>query len=226
MNAVLYFSCSGQSKAAATYLADKLGFCVCDILTCAERNFENAAIVFPVHCQSYPPVLKRYFKELNAKFITLIATYGKASTGNAIYEAAKLFKNKVVAAAYIPAKHTYDFAGCGGALTVPDEVIQKVKSPSYIKIPGRSKNFFAGFLPAARSRAAIKIKKTADCVSCNTCGTSCPVGAMRCGKPSEKCVRCLKCVYLCPHDALYTKKSRLLKAYLKRARFDRVIIYV
>ncbi|MDE6597520.1 MAG: 4Fe-4S binding protein [Clostridia bacterium] len=226
MNAVLYFTCSGQSKAVAQNLAEKIDFCVYDILTCEQRNFESAVIVFPVHCQTYPPVLKSFFKELNAKYITLIATYGKASAGNAIYEAAKFFKNKIVAAAYIPAKHTYDLDGCDGTPTVPDELIQKIKAPSYIEIPRRVKNIFAGFFPAARSRAAIKINKTENCENCNVCGSSCPVGAMQYGKPTRKCVRCLKCVQLCPHGALQVKKSRVLKTYLKRARFERVIIYV
>ncbi|MDE7305891.1 MAG: 4Fe-4S binding protein [Clostridia bacterium] len=226
MNAVLYFSCSGQSKAVANYLAEKFDFCAYDILNCTERNFKSAVIVFPVHCQTYPPILKNFFKELNAQYITLIATYGKASAGNAIFEAAKFFKNKVVAAAYIPAKHTYDFDERDSAPTVPDEVIQKIKAPSYVKIPRRAKNIFAGLFPAARSRAAIKIEKTADCQNCNDCGKRCPVGAMQCGKPTRKCVRCLKCVYRCPHGALKVKKSRILKAYLKRKRFDRVIIYV
>ncbi len=226
MNAVLYFTCSGQSKAVAEYIAEKLNFPLYDITDCKETHFKSAVIVFPIHCQSYPRVLKSYFKNLNAEYITLIATYGKASPGNAIFKAARLFTNKVVAAAYIPAKHTYDFDGLNGDATVPDEIMQKIKAPSYIKIPRRAKNIFAGLFPAARSRTAIKIIKTEACANCNFCGESCPVGAMKCGKPSHKCVRCLKCVYSCPHGALIAKQSRILKAYLKRAHRERVIIYV
>lgn len=223
LNAVIYFSCSGQSKAVAKDLSERLGFDLYDTRSAEEKIFENVAIVFPVHCQSYPKPLKNLFKALDAKNITLIATYGRAHCGNALYEAAKIIKGEIVAAAYLPAKHTY--CETGETVLVPEDIICKMSSPSPIKIPKLKKTIFAGLLPSARSRMIIKIKKTDKCVNCGICAGLCPTGAIENGKISTKCIRCLKCVFNCPQNALTVKKSRILRQYLKKARFEETVIY-
>jgi len=223
MNAVIYFSCSGQCKAVAEALGEKIGFSVTDY-TLAEREYENAVIVFPVHCQGLPAPLKKFIKNFKAQYVTFIALYGQMSAGNAVYEAYKITGN-AVAAAYLPARHTYGGAEIATP-SVPDEVTEKILKPEYIKIPRRIKTPFAGLFPAARSRAIIKIKKTEKCVSCGICGGLCPTGAIENGEISSKCIRCLKCVLNCPHDALTVKKSWILKRYLKKPRFKKTIIYI
>ncbi len=65
-NAVVYFSCSGQSKAVAEYLADRLGYFLYETKNAEGKIFENAAIIFPVHCQNFPAPLKDYFMKLRA----------------------------------------------------------------------------------------------------------------------------------------------------------------
>ena len=223
MNAVIYFSCSGQSKAVAEDLAERLSFDLYETHSAEGKIFENVAIVFPVHCQSYPAPLKNFFKSLNSKYVALIATYGRAHCGNALYEAARLIKGEIIAGAYLPAKHTY--CETGETAFVPEEIIYKIKTPSPVKIPKLRKTPFAGFLPSIRSRMIISIKKTEKCVNCGICGGQCPVGAVKNGEISSKCIRCLKCVSGCPHNALEVKKSWILRRYLRKPRFEKTVIY-
>ena len=223
MNAVIYFSCSGQSKSVAEDLAARLGYDLYQASAVAGNCFENVAVVFSVHCQSYPAPLKNFFKTLNAKRVALIATYGRAHCGNALYEAAKLIKGEIIAGAYLPAKHTYCEAG--ETVLVPEEIVLKIGAPSPIKLPKLKKTPFAGFLPTLRSKLIIKIKNTKKCVSCGICMGQCPVGAIENGKISAKCIRCLKCVSNCPQGALAVKKSFILRRYLRKPRFEKTIIY-
>lgn len=230
MNAVIYFSCTGRSKAVALKLAEKTGFDLIEltpetlakILNC---EYENAAIVFPVHCQSFPKPMRKFFKNFHAENVTLVATYGSANAGNALYEAAKLLKKKPVAAAYVPCNHSYLYSEVEVS-GLPQEFTDKIFAPSAVHIPKRRKTPFAGFLPSLRSRAIIKIKRSGKCVNCGECNGVCPTSAMNCGRINSSCIRCLKCVYNCPHKALEIKKSRVLESYLKSTHCDETIIYI
>ena len=223
MNVVIYFSCSGQSKAVAERLGKKLNFEVIEY-TFSQNGYENAVLVFPVHCQGAPLPFKKFLKNFKAKYITYIALYGRMSAGNAIYEAYKIAGN-AVAGAYLPAAHTY-----GGVKTdppdIPEEIIKKISAPAYISLPRRLKAPFAGLFPSARSRAIIKIKKNEKCASCGVCENLCPAGAIKNGEINSRCIRCLKCVSVCPHNALTVKKSFILKRYLRKPRFTETLIYI
>lgn len=143
MNAVLYYSCSGQSKKFAEQSAKDINYPVYDI-TCLQNcdEFEKVIIVFPVHCQGVPEPLKAILKNIKAKHVILIATYGRANHGNALYEAAKLTGN-VIAAAYIPAKHTYNLNENYSSPNLPAEIKSRIENPVYIDIPKSRKTPFA-----------------------------------------------------------------------------------
>lgn len=223
MNAVIYFSCSGQSKAVAEDLAERLGFAIAEYPV-EEREFENAVIVFPVHAQTYPAAMKKFFETLEAQHVTLIATYGRVRYGNALYEAAKLIKGEIVAAAYLPANHTYYEKG--ETVLAPQEIINKIKAPNPVTIPKLKKTPFAGFMPRLRSRLSVKLKRNENCVSCGICGGLCPIGAIKNGKTNLKCTRCLKCAYGCPHGGLSVRISPILNLYLRKTEYGETVIYV
>lgn len=228
MNAVIYFSCSGQSLRVAKTLGEKLNYEVIDV--CSEIfntdiRFECIVAVFPVHCQGVPKQFKKVLKRIRADHIALVATYGGANPGNAVYEAAKLVTSTVVAGAYIPAKHTYNFED-DMEIIVPDELIEAIIDRRRISIEKRRKTPFASLFPEFRSRLIIKIFKTSKCNACAKCDRVCPVNAMKSGKPNRRCIRCLKCVYNCPYGALSFKKSSILKKYLESVEFNKVILYV
>lgn len=224
MNAVIYCSCTGHCKAVAQKLSARLGYTLTDY-TEATDNYSAAVIVFPVHCQSFPPFLKSFFQNVKAECAALIAIYGGARAGNAVYEAKKLIKAPVIAAAYLPSGHSYLNDGF-----IPDELpeafIAKICDPSPVYIPRRKKTPFAAFLPSLRSRAVIKILRNGKCVRCNKCGDGCPTGGIINGKTNLKCVRCLKCVASCPRGALEIKKTRVLCRYLEKAKQDETVLYI
>lgn len=225
MNAILYYSCSGQSKLVAEDLARRLDYNLYDI-NCVhgKAEFNKAVIIFPVHCQGVPIPLKPILKNITAKYTALIATYGRANPGNALYEASLLIKN-IVAAAYIPAKHTYNIDEIFSA-TLPEEIIERILNPKYIVIPKRRKTPFAGILPSFRSRLLLKIIRNSDCNRCNICTEICPVKAIINGHTNLKCTRCLKCVYACPKQALTIHKSLILKKYLIKPHTTVTLIYL
>ncbi|MCM1439417.1 MAG: 4Fe-4S binding protein [Roseburia sp.] len=230
MNSVIYYSCTGHGKKIAEAVADRLKTVPreltrdnLDDILC--EKFDAAIIIFPVHCQSYPAFLKKFFKGLNARTVSLIAVYGGADAGNAVYEAAKLIRATVNAAAYVPAGHSYlndGYVPDG----LPEALLEKLTNPAPVKIPKRRKTPFAGFLPSLRSRLIIKIRRNDTCVNCNTCGNNCPVGGIINGKTNRKCVRCLRCAEICPRGALEVKKTRVLCRYLKKTKHSETFLYV
>ena len=225
----MYFSCTGHGKAVAEILSARLGFMLKELNLRAQDGipdggYSTAVVVFPVHCQSYPAVLKKFFKELKAERVALIAVYGKADAGNAVFEAAKLISGKVVAAAYIPVGHSYLNDGYTPA-ELPEKLIEKILNPRPVAVPKRRKTPFAGFLPSLRSRLLVRIKRTEKCVNCNKCGENCPMGAIKNGRINAKCARCLKCVANCPEGALKVKKARILTRYLEKANRNEIILY-
>ena len=230
MNAVIYFSCTGRSKSVALCLAEKLGFISLELTKETQSgilcgNYENAVIVFPVHCQSFPKPMKKFFAKFTADNVSLVATYGSANAGNALFEAAELLRKNPVAAAYVPCNHSYMHSVIQtGAL--PQEFINKILSPAELSLPKRKKTPFAGFLPDLRSRAIVKIKRSSACGKCGFCNTVCPVSAMDYGVPNGKCIRCLKCVSSCKKNALEIKKKRVLESYLKSTHCNDLIVYI
>ncbi|MDE7084696.1 MAG: 4Fe-4S binding protein [Clostridia bacterium] len=230
MNAVIYFSCTGHSKAVAEVLAARLEFELTELNAqtqdkVIDGNYSAAVVVFPVHCQSYPVFMKRFFRQLKAERVALIATYGKADAGNAVFEAAKSISADIVAAAYIPVGHSYLNDGYTPS-ELPQALIEKIGTHSTVTVTKRKKTPFAGFLPSARSRILVKIKRNEKCVDCNICGSVCPMGAIEKGKTNAKCVRCLKCVASCPHGALEIKKARILARYLEKADCKETILFI
>ena len=112
------FSGSGHSLAVAKELSQMLD---CEIRPNDNKTAteDTAAVVFPVYCQNIPKPVKRFLKGLEAKYVALIATYGKISYGNVLYEAQKLLHRLVIAGAYIPMGHTYLDGDCEFDVTQP-----------------------------------------------------------------------------------------------------------
>lgn len=223
MNAVLYFTCSGQSKLAAEKISEKLGFSLIELRKDMNASYDTAVIVFPVHCQSIPKPLKAILKKITVKNAALVATYGKENPGNALLCVAKYFTN-IVAAAYLPTKHTYKDE-ISDIPDLPPEFYKKIAVPYGITIPKRKCTPFSNFLPSFRSRIIIKIKKLETCNGCEVCTSVCPADAIKNGLINSKCIRCLKCVCNCPQKALVVKQSFFLKRYLRKERINEIILY-
>lgn len=226
MNAVVFYSNTGQSKAIAIYFANQLGYPLVDIETKCAEHYQNLVLVFPVHCQNIPDIVKHFLKNVSVENLTAIATYGKMCCGNVLYEIQKNYQKNIVAGAYIPTKHSYidnDDVFCD--FDKLKHIVEKVKEPSYIQIPKLYKNPLADVFPKLRSKLGLTIQKNANCSGCNLCAERCSFEAIKSGKTNSNCIRCLRCVEACPHQALKIKLGLPLKIYLRKKKTQEVIIY-
>ncbi len=227
MNAVVFYSSTGESKAVATYFADALEYPLLNIEADCANSYQNLVLVFPVYCQNIPEIVNSFLEKIKVSYLTVIATYGKMCCGNVIYEIQKNHPHNIVAAAYVPTKHSYidnDTTFCDYSKL--NTVIEKIKNPSGVKLPKLYKNLLADIFPKLRSRIGLTIKKNANCTACNLCGKNCSCNAMHTGVTNADCIRCLRCVTICPHNALEVKIGLPLKLYLKKKKLNKIIIYV
>ncbi|MDE5756867.1 MAG: 4Fe-4S binding protein [Clostridia bacterium] len=225
-DAVVYYSNTNQSRRIAQYFADKLGYPFFDIYEVPYQNFDNLVLAFPIHCQALPDAVKDFLSQKQMTNLTLIATYGRMCHGNALHEAQRKYSHNIVAGAYVPTRHSYlqdeefdDFKSL-------EPIIQKVLAPSQIKIPKSYKNPFSDLFKLKRSQLGVKITNTDKCDGCGMCAQVCKCDAIADGVTNRKCIRCLKCVATCPQDALKFSLSLPMKAYLKKKKQDKLIIYV
>lgn len=227
MNAVIYYSNTGQSRSIAEYFASRLGYSVFSIENCANAHYENVLLVFPVLCQNIPTAVKEFLKGLSVDNLSVIATYGKMCYGNVLYEIQNKYKKNIVSGAYLPTKHAYienDTEFCDYGKLEP--IIQKIKAPSAIRLPRLYKNPLSNVFPSVRSRAGVRLYKNEKCNNCNICAQNCSLGAIQSGVANNKCIRCLKCVKLCPNRALSVKIRLPMRLYLKNKKRERIIIYI
>ena len=228
MTALFCFSGSGHSLAVANALGQVLG---CDVTEIGQNKetapiAETAVVVFPVYCQNIPSPVKSFLKALRAKYIALIATYGKISCGNVLYEAQRLVQGDVIAGAYIPTGHTFLDGRCEFDQQFLLPIAQRICSPQKAQIPKTRKNPLSDFFPGLRSRIGVKIIREVSCNSCGLCDTMCPTGAIRKGHIHSGCIRCLRCVTHCPQNALQYKNSWVLEQYLKRYHKEEYRLYL
>ncbi len=217
MNNVVYLSYTEQSKKIATYVGALLNYDAVPLEDVQDFTFQNLVLVFPVHCQNLPSAVKTVLPKIVAKNVVLIATYGKMSYGNALRELQTKLNAKVVCGIYLPTKHAY--------LKDDDEfkdfeklnvLVERLREGKEVIIPRSYKNPFASFFPKTRSKLGVRLIKNGRCNGCNLCKTRCNV---------YPCIRCLKCVNICPQKALDYKLTTFMGLYLKKKKKNDLIIY-
>ncbi len=227
MNAVVFYSNTGQSESVAKYLAQQLCYPIIDIAKVDDICYKNLVLVFPVHCQNIPDAVKAFLQAAKIEHLTAVATYGKMCHGNVLQEIQQRYHKNIVAGAYIPAKHSYienDVAFCDFERLTP--LVEKIKKPSKIVVPKSYKNPFANLFPRLRSGIGLKICRNSNCNQCDACTAHCPFKAIKSGVANNKCIRCMRCVTMCPHHALNIKIGLPLKLYLGKKKVNEIIIYV
>jgi len=225
-NAVVYYSNTGESKRIAEYFAAALDYGICDIYETQDKDFDNLVFVFPVHCQNLPSRADAFLSDTRVKNLTLIATYGRMCHGNVLWEAQKKYPHNVIAAAYVPTKHTYLDESGFNRFNELNDLIKKIRNPLPVTIPKSYKNLFAGFMKTNRTRMGVRIFKTDKCTSCGICTAACKNNAIVNGETGKNCIRCLKCVSECPSGALQFDLHPLMKMYLKKKKKDDLVIYI
>ena len=237
MNKVLYFSPTGSTAKIADYAAKYLNIEAIDLTTLAAResfnyslNYEYIVLCFPVYSQNIPKIVLDIIKKLRTKQIIFLASYGRMSMGDVLNEAKEIFKNhtKVIGGAYIPTKHTYKDGKYFQDYSKLNPLLDKItkKENNEVVFPKLKKNLFSNFFPLSRSRIGVKIKTTQNCNECNRCAQVCPTNSISKGIIKNKtCIRCLSCYVNCPYSGLEVKYSIFLKAYLKKDKLKKFIIY-
>ena len=224
MNKVIYYSNTNESKKIANYISLKTNYSLINILDLNNYSFDSIYLIFPVYYQSIPKEIRNIIKKIKAKKAIIIATYGHMNHGNALYDAKKLLDSMVVAAAYIPTKHSYikdddefnDYSKL-------DLIIERMTSNKEIIIPKSNKNIFANFIPIKRHQLQVKIIKNSNCNSCNKCNLICK--NIENGIVNNRCIRCLRCISNCPNKALDFKLSFFMRKYLSKKKKNDLIIY-
>lgn len=226
MNAVLYYSNTGESKRIAEHLAKQIGCEPIDITAAADCEYHCALLVFPVHCQNIPQKVASFLLRLKTKYLIVIATYGKMSYGNVLNEIQRRYRHNIIAAAYAPTKHAYVDEAPFDKFEKLSPLLDKLTSPTTVNIPQTRKNPFANLAPSWRSRQGVKILLGEQCNGCGLCSAICPEHAIKNGKTNNRCIRCLRCVGACPNKALTFKLAPPLKRYLKKPKTADLVIYV
>ena len=228
MRAVVYFSNTGESKKIAAYLAKKTGFPLRALEECKETAFERLILVFPIYCQNAPAPVCDFLRRTKSEGFTAVASYGRMCHGNVLKELQQKYgaQHALIAAAYLPTKHTYLEEESFLALERLQPLVENQWSDQKVEIPRSYKNPLANFAMGWRSRIGIKIVKNNRCIGCGLCERECVYKAMQKGKPNQKCVRCLRCVARCPVQALTFTCRAPLKWYLKKKKKDDLVLYI
>lgn len=226
---IYYFSGSGHSLKLAEHLGRMLGVPTLDISSVENEcdDSDTAVVVFPVYCQNISEPVKSFLRKLSAKYVVLIATYGRFSYGNVLWEAAGLVQGTVIAGAFVPVGHSYLNEG-----DVPFEendylpILERIKVPCKATIPKSFKNPLADIFPGLRSRVGVKVRRKEKCKNCGLCNSICPMQTMKNGVMGRECIRCLKCVTNCPINALDVTYNPFLKLYLRGKRKNEFVVYL
>lgn len=228
MTTVYCFSATGRTKQVAQYVAQMFSCRLLELsLDWQPDSFENevAVVVFPVYCQSLPLPVKKALPLISASDFILIAAYGRKSFGNALKEAAELVKGRVIGGAYVPIGHTYLNEQFQADFFRLDALIERVANPKPIHIPNTWKNPLASFFPLRRGQLGVRMTRERNCNHCGLCAKRCPMNTMLDGKPGGNCIRCMRCVQICPQKALRVTLHPWLKQYLNGKRKNDLLIY-
>ncbi len=226
MIAIYCFSGAGHSSDLANWVSDFINAPIYRIGTDAFQATDSAVLVFPVYCQNIPQPVKRFLPTVTSKYVVLFATYGGISPGNVLQEASASVRGTVIAAAAVPTGHSFLSQPARADYSALIPLCNRIDHPKQAEIPKLLKNPFADFFPAWRSRISVGISLTSACDNCKLCERNCPQQAFHAGKPNHTCIRCLRCVSLCPKNALQFSVRAVTKRYLQKKRAGKWYIFL
>ncbi|TFF88203.1 MAG: 4Fe-4S ferredoxin [Promethearchaeota archaeon] len=192
-------------------------------------NFKEYDLIFfgfPVYGWVAPELIKNWLKTIEGynKPASIFFTYGGINSGVAINETIQLLSEKnfnVISAAEFVTSHTFNLAGWEILPNRPnDQDFKVVKDYAYKTYLKSSKSPYISLKFNSRKvpeRVLKKIKGNIrgfietpsrnglDCSLCYKCEEECPTKAMdaKTGRADpESCLRCLRCIKICPDQVL------------------------
>lgn len=207
------------------------------------KLFDAVIFGFPVYFWRAPRLVREWFKTKNGmnRRCSLFFTYGGAHIGVAHHNMKQILSScsfNLVTSAEFLAKHTFNVAGFQFMENRPDsedfKIAQKFASISHHK-------FLEEIVKPVIFNPPIKSEEEVDkievsfrraiptpyidvklCTECGVCQNVCPTNAMDIIKGKarrNKCIRCLRCLYNCPEEAIkmpnMTSHYKLMKNTLR-----------
>ncbi|MDO9628284.1 MAG: 4Fe-4S binding protein [Acholeplasmataceae bacterium] len=230
-----YFSPNGETKKIANIFYDELGGKLIDLTYPQSRvdhrrvNADLYILSLPVYSQNIPRPLRKFLIHIKAPFVFINLTYGGFSYGNVLFKIKKQLRvSRVVGYTVSPVKHAYIDQNLTIDKSAFDSSIKKLQSNilEEIHIPYRFNHIFASLFEKSRTRHKFKLNVNLNmCTQCNICIKECPTGSITQSiKILDSCISCEHCVHVCPENAITSKKSFLLKHYLKKNQKTSVIV--
>lgn len=168
-----------------------------------------------------PSIAAERLKKLNGEntLSFLIVTYGGRAYEDTLKELQYILEKrnfKIIAAAAIITSHSIvpeiasdrpnqkDYAEINSFIEEVKERMEFLEKP--ITLPGNFPFKKYNVLP-------MDIEATKNCVECGICAGLCPVPAIPSDNPSftdrEKCISCMRCIYICPFNARRANPSKV-----------------
>lgn len=228
INVVTYLTYTFNSFKVAKFCSNYLNYELVDIHNLdLTKPINNIILVFPIHSEDAPNIIKEVVSKINSKRMIIIATFGRINHGNVIYRLKYKFNLPLVGASYFPTKHSYlkeDKFIPKYELLIP--LLNKINSDKYIDIPNERSTLGYNIFPKLRARLGIIIIKKDKCNNCNICGDNCFNKAINKGIINKNCIRCLRCISLCPSNNLDYKMNKVLRLYLRKQGKNKPFIYL
>lgn len=218
----IFFSPTGGTERVARILTSALGTSDYSIdLTDSWRDFadvsltdsDTAVIAVPSYGGRVPAPAAERLRAVkgNGARAILVCVYGNRAyedTLTELQDTARAAGFQVIAAVAAIAEHSIARQFAQGR---PDSQDREALTGFAVKIKEKldSGNTAEPAIPGSRpykkaGGAAMVPKPTKECVKCGICAEKCPVQAidrMDPGKVDSRCISCMRCIAVCPHDA-------------------------
>lgn len=224
---IYYFSSTGNSKYAATKIAEALSNEAKSIVGLEDTicTDEVVGICSPTYCTGLPHIVEEFLKKLqlpNVKYFFILTTYGTFTNIN--FKKLTNYKPNALFSVKFPDNATWIFdlsnkeevqKTLDNSIIILKDVIDKItnrKEGDFInnKAPILVRSIYHSTLPNERKTKHLSVDD--NCIGCGLCMRNCPVHAieLKDKKPVwtiVRCEMCLSCLHHCPKFAIHRGKK-------------------